>query len=115
MDLVAAHRRLTKRQSALGVDEGLVRCQGRFIVEPSETALGTHFALDAIGVMQRTPEHLHATADADDLAAIAQVPLKIAFPSVRPQPAQVTLHALAAGQYDEVGCRQGCARADILE
>ena len=62
--------------------------------------------------MDRRSQHLKAAAQADELAAVAQVARNRLVPPVRAQPGEVGAHVLAAGQDDEIGGGNGFIRAD---
>ena len=62
--------------------------------------------------MHCAAEHLVAAAQADHLAAVAQVARHRRIPALHAQPVEVAAHRLGAGEHDQVGRRQGLAGLD---
>ena len=73
VDLVAVDRGAVDGEVAMHVAQPLVGLQRRLEVEQREARGAAGRALDAAGVVDRAAEHLKAAADADQLAAVAQV------------------------------------------
>ena len=65
--------------------------------------------------MDLVAEHLETAADADDLAAVTQMPADRRLPALLAQPGEVGAHALRAWQDDEIGRREIPAGADEVQ
>ena len=74
VDGVAADRRRAgQQQLAADILQRLFRGQLRFVVEPAEAGHAARDSFESERIVQRAAEHLQAAADADQLAAVAQV------------------------------------------
>ena len=115
MDLVAADVQIIQGQTATHIAQLLFRLQHGGVVEQAETRTAARRAFQAVGIVDARAEHLKAAADAEDLAAVAQVAGDGGVPAVLAQARQVGAHALRAGQDDQVGRRYRLAGADELQ
>src|SRR6185312_3664744 len=105
MNFVTAYRYARSEQQRTGrVDELLMRLECGDEVEQSEPRRTAYLALDPVRVAQLAAEHLQAAANPDQFTAVTQMLTQIRFPAALAQRMEVALHALAAGQDDEI-CR----------
>ena len=107
MDFIA-DKRWCVRQAQMPADlaQLLDFAQGRGQIEHAESGHAACFALQAQRIVQRLAQHLHATAQTDQFAAVTQMALQIILPAVGAQPSQIGAHRLGAGQYHHVGWRR---------
>ena len=84
VDFVTAERSATRRQAGIDPAQLLVRAQFRLQPEKSESFAAARFPFDTEGVGDNGAQHLVAAADADELAAVTQVPLQGRDPVVVP-------------------------------
>ena len=127
MDLVAGHVRAEPRfrigpvvarqvrEPAAQVAQLLVLLEHGVHLEQAQPGHGAGRAFEAERIGELAAEHLEAAADADHLAAVAQVAADRRLPALGAQPGEVGLHALGAGQHDQVGGRDRLPGADPAE
>jgi hypothetical protein len=115
MDFITLDGRTFQGQMAADAVQLFFRAQFGFDCQQAQAGAAAGHALDAQGIMDRLSQHLETAADADHLAAIAQVAQQRGFPAAGAQPLQVGAHVLAAGQDDQVGRGNSFAHADKLQ
>lgn len=83
MDFVAADRCATGQQPATDAVQLLVRLQCGLQCQPAQPGAAAGCAFDAMRVVHLFAQHLQAAADAEQLAAVAQMPRDRRFPTLR--------------------------------
>src|SRR5579863_120457 len=94
MDLVAADCSVLESQAATNIAQLLLRLEDRFEIQPAESCALTAGAFESGRVADATTEHLESAADADELAAVAQMVLQVSLPASCAKPRQVRADVL---------------------
>ena len=69
----------------------------------AEPFTAARFVLQSLRIVNGLAQHLEATADADHLAAVAQMALQVVIPALLFQPGEVGAYVLAAGEDHQIG------------
>ncbi|EXI92521.1 MAG: hypothetical protein AW12_00504 [Candidatus Accumulibacter sp. BA-94] len=118
VDAIAAQRRRAgtgQQQTAADILESLLGGQRRLAVQPAKPRSAAGGPLESKRVVQLAAEHLQAATDADEFAAVAQVPANRLFPALGAQPGEVGLHRLRSGQDDQLAGRRPVVGPDEAE
>ena len=115
MYFVAGDRRIRQGQCAGHVLQRFLGGQRRLVVQPAQAVDTAGRAFQPERVVQCVAEHLQAAADANQLAAVTQMPADCCFPALRAQPRQIGLHGFRSGQNDQIAGGRRFVRADEAE
>ena len=100
MDFITRDQRIGQRQTTLDPSQLLFRFQRRLKIQQSQSRTAAQSAFQPCWIVDPAPQHLKAAANADQLAAVAQVAMDSCIPALFAQPLQIAASAFTARQDD---------------
>src|SRR3990167_928210 len=112
MNFITTDRGIFQTQLTAYITQLLLRLQHRAEIQKPQPRAGTRCAFQPVRVVNLRAKHLQPAADTQQLAAIAQMLIDSRRPTLLTQKSQIAAYAFRAGQDNQVGRRNGLARAD---
>src|ERR1700693_133454 len=112
VDFVSGNPRGPDLQGSTDIAQLLAPIQNGIEFQPTEARTVARGTFQSLGITDAPAEHLEATADADQLAAVAKMAMQVVIPPLRTQPRQIGPDTLRAGQNDDIGRGRRAAGPD---